>query len=99
MFHHVAAKLLRESLRAHSDILLAVSFLTSRVKKPDEDDWGKLVILVLYKKRTLQLILRLTADTARVSKWWANASFATREDMKSHAGGCMSPGEAAIICV
>lgn len=37
-FHHMTAKLLYLSKRAHPDIQLAVSFLTTRVKSPDHDD-------------------------------------------------------------
>ena len=41
-FHHTVAQLLFLSARARRDIQTPVSFLTTRVKKPDEDDWGKL---------------------------------------------------------
>ena len=99
IFHHVVAKLLWASLRARPDILLAVSFLTSRVKKPDTDDWGKLVRLILYIKCTLELLLRLSADNLRIQKWWIDASFGTRDNFKSHTGGCMSLGAGAIISV
>ncbi len=37
-FHHAVAQLLFLSGRARRDIQTAVSFLTTRVKKPDEDD-------------------------------------------------------------
>ena len=46
--HWAVAKLLWASLRAQPDIVLAISFLTSRVKKPDIDDWEKLVRLLIY---------------------------------------------------
>jgi hypothetical protein len=39
-FHHSVAQLLFASSRARKDIQLAVSFLTTRVKEPDEDNWG-----------------------------------------------------------
>ena len=38
MFHHNVAKLLYLCKRARPDIQTAVAFLTTRVKKPDEDD-------------------------------------------------------------
>ena len=41
-FHHTTAQLLFLSLRARRDTHIAVSFLTTRVKKPDEDNKGKL---------------------------------------------------------
>ena len=37
-FHHIAAQLLFLSTRARRDIQTAVSFLSTRVKRPDEDD-------------------------------------------------------------
>ena len=40
-FHRTVAQLLFLGGRARPDIKTAVSFLTTRVKKPDEDDWGK----------------------------------------------------------
>ena len=39
-FHHNVAKLLFISTRSRRDIQTAVDFLSSRVKTPDEDDWG-----------------------------------------------------------
>ncbi len=41
-FHHTIAQLLFMATRARQDIQTAVAFLTTRVKNPDEDDWGKL---------------------------------------------------------
>jgi hypothetical protein len=40
-FHSTVAKLLFLAKRGRPDILLAVSFLTTRVKSPDLDDWKK----------------------------------------------------------
>jgi hypothetical protein len=47
LFHHHTAKLLFLSRRARPDIQTAVSFLTKRVKAPDQDDYKKL-------RRTMQ---------------------------------------------
>jgi hypothetical protein len=41
-FHHAVAQLLFASVRSWKDIQTDVSFLTTRVKQPDEDDWGKI---------------------------------------------------------
>ena len=41
-YHHTVAQLLFLSCRACMDIQTAVEFLTTRVKAPDNDDWGKL---------------------------------------------------------
>ncbi len=47
-FHHTLYQLLFAANRARHDIQTAVSFLTTRVKAPDEDDWGKLVRVLKY---------------------------------------------------
>ena len=39
-FHHTVAQLLFMATRARRDIQTAVAFLTTRVKSPDEDNWG-----------------------------------------------------------
>jgi hypothetical protein len=41
-FHHSVAQLVFLQKRASRDIQTVVSFLATRVKRPDEDDWGKL---------------------------------------------------------
>jgi hypothetical protein len=41
-FHHTVAQLLFLCKRAQQDIQTAVSFLITRLKRPDEDNWGKL---------------------------------------------------------
>ena len=40
-FHHATAQLLFLSARARRDIQPTTAFLTTRVQRPDEDDWGK----------------------------------------------------------
>ena len=41
-FHHTVAQVLFMAARVRRDIQTAVAFLTTRVKSPDKDDWGKL---------------------------------------------------------
>ena len=83
IFHRTMTKLLWASLVARLDFLLAISFLTSRVKKPDEDDWDKLTRLVIYIQGSINLKLRLSLSGMGVSKWWVDASFSTKEQRKS----------------
>ncbi len=40
-FHHTVAQLLFLCKQSRQDIQTAVSFLTTCVKRPDKDDWGK----------------------------------------------------------
>ena len=56
-FHHTVAQLLFMATRARQDIQTAVAFLTTRVKSPDEDDWGKLKRMLKYLNGTRYLKL------------------------------------------
>ena len=56
------------SARSLQDIQTAVSFLATRVKKPDKDDWGKLKRVLKYLKKTRELKLALSVDDISVVK-------------------------------
>lgn len=93
LFHHMVAKALFLCKRARPDIQLAVSFLCTRVKAPDEDDWRKLRRLIQYLNGTSDLALTLQAGETRVVKWWIDAAFAVHSDSKSHSGAAMTLGQ------
>jgi hypothetical protein len=61
-FHHNVAKLLFLCQRARPDIQTAVSFLCTRVKKPDTDDYQKLGRVMRYLRGTASMPLTLEAD-------------------------------------
>ena len=65
-FHHTVAQLLFMSSRSRRDIQTTVAFLTTRVKKPDEDDWGKLRRCLSYLKGTRYMKLTLEVNDLRV---------------------------------
>jgi hypothetical protein len=96
LFHHHTAKLLFLSRRARPDIQTAVSFLTKRVKAPDQDDYKKLRQTMQYLRGCIDLLLTLEADNVRVIKWWVDASYAVHPDMKGHTGGTMSMGKGSV---
>ena len=48
VFHNFAARGLFATKRSRPDIHTAISFLTTRVTAPDEDDWKKLVRMMRY---------------------------------------------------
>ena len=75
-FHHIVAQLLFISNQARRDIQTAVAFLTTQVKGPDEDDWGKLRRIIKYLNGTRNLELRLTVDNIGSIKWYVDASYA-----------------------
>ena len=64
--------------------MLAVAFLTTRVKAPNEDDWRKLRHLVEYLKSTRDLPLVHGALNTGVLHWHVDASFATHPDERPY---------------
>ena len=97
LFHHLTAKLLFVAKRARPDIQTAVAFLTTRVKKPDKDDYKKLARVMKYLRSTPNLSLTLEDDNTHIIKWWVDASFAVHSDMKSHTGGDSLPREGISV--
>ncbi len=74
-----------------------VAFLTTRVKEPDEDDWGKLKRVLKYLHRTVHLSLTLDASEMTLVRWWVDASFTVHSDYKSHTGAVLSLGRGGVI--
>ena len=97
IFHHIVAKLLFAAFRVRQDVQTAVAFLCTRVKEPDEDDWGKLKRVLKYLKGTPKAKLTLRANSLSIIKWWVDGSFAVHPDRRGHSGGIMSLGKGAII--
>jgi hypothetical protein len=85
-FHHMVAQLLFMSMRARQDIQTAVAFLTTRVKSPDEEDWGKLRRVLKYPNRTKYLKLNLSVDDLGLIKWYVDTSHNVHWDCKGHGG-------------
>ena len=63
LFHHSVNQRLFLSCRARRDIQTAVAFLTTRVRATDEDDWGKVKMVLQYLKGTRLLKLWLTVES------------------------------------
>jgi len=97
IFHSTVAKLLFVAKRARPDIILTVSFLTTRVKCPDSDDWKKLVQLLGYLKSTIPLCLTLSCVNLKDLTWYIDGSYATHEDMKGHSGAILMAGNCAVL--
>jgi hypothetical protein len=91
-FHSLVAKTLFATKRARPDTGTSISFLTTRVREPDEDDWAKLVHLMKYLRGTKELPLILSANGSGILKWWVDGSFAVHPNMRGHTGGGLSMG-------
>ena len=92
-FHHVVPQLLFNGIRCRKDAETAIAFLTTRVRKPEEDDWKKLRRLLGYLKQTIKLPLILRSYGLNMLKWWVDASYAAHDDMRGHTGGTMLMGK------
>ena len=80
-------------IRCRKDAKTAIAFLTTRVRKPDEEDWKKLRRLIGYLKRTIKLPLILQADGVNVLKRWVDASYVEHDGMRGHTRGTMPMGK------
>ncbi len=71
--------------------------MSTRVREPDEDDWGKLKRLLKYVNGTMYLPLTLEASDLNFIRWWVDASFAVHPDFWSHSGAVMMLGKGMIM--
>lgn len=94
-FHHAVAQLLFLCKRSRPDIQTAVSFLCTRVQRPDQDDFKKLARVIKYLRHTKNLFLTLEASNAKL-QWWVDAAYGVHHDMRSHTGGILSLGKGAV---
>ena len=74
-----------------------MTFLTTHVKKPDEDDWGKLKRLLNCMKGTIYVKLLLTVGSMYIVRLWVNAFYNNHEHCKGHTGSMMSLGKVAVV--
>jgi hypothetical protein len=97
--HTFVAKGLFACKRARSDIHTATTFLCTKVKRPNEGDWQKLLRMMRYLNGIKDEVLFLSADDLHVIKWYVDTSFAVHPDFKSHTGGAMSYGTGVPISI
>ncbi len=97
-FHHTTAQLLFLS-RIRRDIQMTVAFLTTRVKHPDNNDWGKLKKVLKYLNSTCFLRLTLFAKSLSNIIWYVDASHQLHDDCKGHTGSILTFGRGATIQV
>ena len=79
-FHHASTQLLILSARARRNKQPATTFLTTRVRCPDKDDWGKVKRVLGYLKGTLNMPLILSADSLTLSRWWVDVVYAVHNE-------------------
>lgn len=97
-FHSGVAKLLYLAKRTRPDIILPVSFLTTRVQSSDVDDMGKLQRVFKYLNGTADfgIILRPDKDSVTQSAY-IDASYGVHADGKSHSGMVLTMGMGPLL--
>ena len=98
-YHHLVAKMLYLAKRTRPDLLLAVSFLCTRVTSPDVDDWKKLGRCLRYLNETRNLTLTLSSTDLSTIFWWVDASFGVHDDCRSHTGAVMMMNHGAVFAL
>jgi hypothetical protein len=82
--------------RVRPDIHTAVAFLSTRVRKPDQDDYKKFGRVMKYLQQTTGLTMTVETQDITSIKWWIDALYATHPDMHSHTGGVLIIGRGAL---
>ena len=80
-FHSMTARLLFAAKRARPNIQVAVAYLCTRVREPNEDDYLKLARVIQYLRKTVHLPLIIGWDASGTLLWNIDASFAVHNDM------------------
>ena len=74
---------------------MTVAFLTTCVKHPDNDDWGKLKRVLKYLNSTRFLRPTLVAPSLSNIIWYMDASHQLHDDCKGHTGSILTFGRGA----
>ena len=75
---------------------LAVGFLATRVKNPNQGDWYKLTKLLGFLYATVDDVLTLEAEDCSKLYFFMDAAFAVHDDMRSQSGMNFSLGKGAL---
>ena len=78
--------------RARPDIQIAVSFLCTRFRGPDTDDYKKLMMVMSYIQGTIGLPLILSINNSVNIKWYVDAEFVVHKDVRNHNGVFITMG-------
>jgi hypothetical protein len=100
VFHNFTARGLFATKRSRPDIHTAISFLTTRVREPDEDDWKKLQRMMRYLRGTPDLALILSGDETSIIKyieWWIDGAHTGHTTMRSQTGATSSLGKGCLM--
>lgn len=103
-FHTMVAKILYLAKHARPDLLLAATFLCTRVQRPGVEDLKKLRRVGRYLNKTKELFIRVVKDSCMLNKEkdavhvnvFVDASFAVHDTMRSHTGAIIAIGNVPV---
>jgi hypothetical protein len=96
-FHRTTARLLFAAKRARPDLQVAVAYLCTRVKCPNQSGYCKLTRVIKYLRLTISIPLVLGWDGTGQLTWSVDASFAVHKDMRSHTGTVLTLRQGALM--
>ena len=91
-FHNFVAKMLFAKNISLPDTGTAISYLTTRVIEPDQNNWMKMVHLFKYFRGTKDIPLILSADNVGIIKWYIDGSYAVHPNMRGYTGVGLTMG-------
>jgi hypothetical protein len=89
-FHRTTARLLFAAKRARPDLQVAIAYMCTRVKSPNQSDYRKLTRVIKYLRLTIFIPLVLGWDGTGWLMWSVDASCAVHKDMRSHTGAVLT---------
>jgi hypothetical protein len=96
IFRKFVAKLIWVMKRGRPDVEPTVSFLSTRVKAPDKDDWHKFKRLMCWIKKTKTDVRIIGADDLLNMIVMIDSAHAVHNDMRGHTGGVTSFGTGIV---
>jgi hypothetical protein len=73
-----------------------VVFLTTGVKNPDKDDWGKLKQVLKYLNGTRDIKLTISVNDLGILKLYVDGSHNVHWDCKGNGGAMFTLGEGEV---
>lgn len=99
LFHTTTAQGLFSCICKRPDAVPAITFLMTRVRKLNQDDWMKLVRMTKFLQQTKNDCLTLKSDSSRKLRRFVDAAFAVHPDFRSHTGGTLTMGKGAATTI
>jgi len=96
IYRKFVAKLIWVMKRGRPDVEPTVSFLSTRVKGPDKDDWHKFKRLMCWIKKTKTDVRIIGADDLLNMIVMIDSAHAVHDDMRGHTGGITSYGTGIV---